>query len=71
MFIKPCLLVFMFTFLHQQSRQLAFHYYKFLRIKIYHDVTFTNDLKEESDMLVHYHKKIWFLSFIKPAIDIS
>ena len=36
----------------------------FLRFKIYHDITFINHFKEESNMLGHCHKIIWFYSFV-------
>ena len=36
----------------------------FLRFKIYRDITFINHFKEESNMLVHCHKIIWFYSFV-------
>ena len=36
----------------------------FLRFKIYRDITLINHFKEESNMLVHCHKIIWFYSFV-------
>ena len=36
----------------------------YLRFKTYSDITFINHFKEESYMLVHCHKIIWFHSFV-------